>query len=161
MTAHALSLPRDFEDFVAILNQHGVDVVLVGGYALGVHGFVRATADIDFLYRCTVANVDQLCTALTQFGAPPHLINATALLDPDSVTFFGVPPLRIDLLSSISGVDSEMVFLTALESHVAGLRMLVIGRQALELNKKASGRVKDRRDLRALSNIDRKRAKSS
>ena len=64
MTAHALSLPRDFEDFVAILNQHGVDVVLVGGYALGVHGFVRATADIDFLYRCTVANVDQLCTAL-------------------------------------------------------------------------------------------------
>ena len=72
---------------MSALNTHGVEFVLVGGYALGVHGFVRATADIDFLYRCTPANVNKLCVALTQFGAPPQLINASALLDPDTVTF--------------------------------------------------------------------------
>lgn len=155
-----LSLPQDFVDFVSALNTHGVEFVLVGGYALGVHGFVRATADIDFLYRCTPANVNKLCMALTHFGAPPQVINARALLDPDVVTFFGVPPLRIDLLSSISGVESDVVFRSAVDSRIAEHRLFVIGREALKANKRASGRAKDLRDLKALAMIDRRQAKS-
>ena len=123
--------------------------VLVGGYALGVHGHVLATADIDFLYRCTEANVACLCVALEVFGAPPSIIDAQALLSPNTVTYFGVPPLRIDLLASISGVSSDEVFASALTTVIGSQTILVIGRDALLKNKKASGREKDRRDVRA------------
>jgi len=153
----ALSLPQDFLDFIALLNEHHVEFVLVGGYALGVHGYVRATGDIDFLYRLTDANVARLCTSLTEFGAPPHLINRDALLDPDVVTYFGMPPLRIDLLSSISGVESDVVFDGAIDASVAGQRLRVIGRLELESNKRASGHEQDLQDLRALARTQRQR----
>ena len=157
MTNRVLSLPQDFVEFIATLNKHQVDYVIVGGYALGAHGYVRATADIDFLYRLTSSNVARLCVALGEFGAPPHLIDHAELMDPDAVTFFGVPPLRIDLLSSVSGIESERVFDSAIEETMAGQRVRVIGRQALEANKLASGRDKDLRDLRALARMDRPR----
>lgn len=97
------------------------------------------------------------CVALGAFGAPSHLIDHAELLDPDAVTFFGVPPLRIDLLSSVSGIESDRVFDSAIEETMAGQRVRVIGRQALEANKLASGRDKDLRDLRALARMDRPR----
>ena len=140
-----------------MLNAHDVQFVLVGGYALGVHGHVRATADIDFLYRCTEDNVSHLCRALEAFGAPPSVIDAQALLSPNTVTFFGVPPLRIDLLASISGVSNDKVFASALTTTVGSQTMLVIGRDALLKNKKASGRDKDWRDVRALEKGERTR----
>ncbi|MEQ1693092.1 MAG: hypothetical protein ABMA00_17515 [Gemmatimonas sp.] len=131
--------------------------MILGGYAVGAHGYVRATGDIDFLYRLTSPNVTRLCAALGQFGAPAHLIVHAELLEVDAVTFFGVPPLRIDLLSSVSGIESESVFASAVEATMSGQRVRVIGRQALEANKLASGRDKDLRDLRALARIDRQR----
>ena len=143
-------LAQDFVDFIDVLTAHRVQFVLVGGYALAVHGHVRATADIDFLYRCTEENVACLCVALEVFGAPPSVIDAQALLSPNTVTYFGVPPLRIDLLASISGVSNDEVFASALTTTVGSQIILVIGRDALIKNKKASGREKDRRDVRAL-----------
>ncbi|MBL0170623.1 MAG: hypothetical protein IPP90_07810 [Gemmatimonadaceae bacterium] len=157
MSPRELELPQDFLEFITMLNAHQVEYVIVGGYALGAHGYVRATGDIDFLYRLTSLNVTRLCAALGQFGAPSQLIDHTELLDPDAVTFFGVPPYRIDLMSSISGVESESVFATAIEDTMAGQRVRVIGRQALETNKRASGRDKDLRDLRALARMDKQR----
>ena len=159
MTAGFLGsrLARDFVDFIDVLNAHRVQFVLVGGYALGVHGHVRATADIDFLYRCTEDNVSQLCRALEAFGAPPSIIDARALLSPNTVTFFGVPPLRIDLLASISGVTTDHVFASALTTTVGSQTLLVIGREALLANKKASGRDKYRRDVRAIEMATRSR----
>jgi hypothetical protein len=88
-------LSPDFLDFIACLNRHRVAYVLIGGYALAIYGVVRATGDIDFLYRRTASNVRRLCVALEDFGAPPVVVDESALLTPEIVTQFGTPPVRI------------------------------------------------------------------
>ena len=105
-----------------------VGFVLVGAYALGVHGIVRATGDLDVLYRRSRANVRRLRTAMQEFGAPAEIIDEEALLTEDIVTQFGQPPYRIDLLNAIDGVTFAEVW----------------------KNKRASGRKKDKDDLRML-----------
>ncbi len=140
----------DFLDFVVCLNQRNVAYVLVGGYAMGVHGVVRATGDIDFLYRRTAANVRRLCTAMEDFGAPPPVIDRAALLTPETVTQFGEPPFRIDLLSTIDGVTFAKVWAGAVTATIQGQTMRVIGLAELRANKAATGRPKDAEDLRKL-----------
>ncbi len=140
----------DFLDFVTCLNERNVDAVLVGGYAMGVHGVIRATADIDFLYRCTAANVGRLCRAMNDFGAPPAVIDEAALMTPDLVTQFGQPPYRIDLLSSIDGLSFAEVWAGALTITIQQQRLRVIGLAELRANKMATGRRKDADDARKL-----------
>ncbi len=94
-------LSRDFRECIESLNAHGVEFILVGGYAVGWYGFVRATGDIDFLYEQSPANVLQLCKALDTFGAPEFLVDRDFLSSPGAVTQIGNEPLRIDLLGSI------------------------------------------------------------
>lgn len=147
----AAAFPDDFRDFIRALNTHNVQYLLVGGYAVGMYGHVRATTDIDFFYRRTPENVRRLVRAMTEFGTPAHLINADHLSAADAVTAFGAPPTRIDLLSSISGVTFEQAQADAVEVHIAGERLPVIGLASLQANKRASGREKDRDDLKQLS----------
>ena len=149
------ALSPDFLDFVQSLNEHRVDYVLIGGYALGVHGVLRATADIDFLYRGTRANVRRLCTALAAFGAPSELIDEAALMKVESVTQFGSPPVRIDLLNTIDGVTFADVWKGAIRTQVEGHPLRVIGLRELRKNKAASNRPKDRDDLRRLKAVKR------
>lgn len=144
------SLAPDFLDFIVCLNERAVDAVLVGGYALGAHGVVRATADIDFLYRRTAKNVRRLCAALEDFGAPPNVIDFEVLMTPDMVTMFGAPPHRVDLLSDITGVSFEQVWAGSVQIVVEGQPLRVIGLEELHANKAATGRRKDARDLRSL-----------
>ena len=92
-----LALPRDFRDFVRLLQAHGVEFVLVGAYAVGAHGRVRATGDIDFLYRASAGNVQRLCDAMRAFGAPANLIDPEFLQSGGSVTQIGNAPRRIEL----------------------------------------------------------------
>jgi len=123
---------------------------LVGGYALGVHGVVRATGDIDFLYRRTRRNVQKICRALSDFGAPNDVIDIDALMMRDMVTQFGQPPYRIDLLSAIDGVTFPEVWRGASIATVEGQHLRIIGLRELEKNKAATGRTKDEEDLRRL-----------
>lgn len=143
-------LSPDFADFVTALNENHVDCVLVGGYALGIHGVVRATGDIDFFYRRTPSNVRRLCAALRDFGAPDNVIDESALLKPETVTQFGQQPHRIDLLSDIDGPSFREVWKGAMIVTVAEEKIRVIGHQELLANKKASGRPRDLDDLRRL-----------
>lgn len=144
------ALSPDFLDFIACLNDRDVDFVLVGGYAMGVHGVVRATADIDFLFRRTNRNVARLCAAMDDFGAPPEVIAEDALMTPDIVTQFGQPPYRIDLLNSIDGVGFREVWAGAARITIEGQKMRVIGLDELRKNKAATGRRKDAEDVRRL-----------
>ena len=148
------SLAEDFLDFIACLNDAGVDAVLVGGYALAVHGVVRATGDIDFLYRRTPANARRLCAAMTAFGAPETIIDPEALMTPDIVTQFGREPFRIDLLNAITGVSYANVLAGSIEVDVQGQTVRVIGSHDLRANKFATGRKKDLSDARALEKLD-------
>lgn len=149
-------LYADFLDFIACLNAHNVDCVLVGGYALAFHGVVRATGDIDFLYRPTRANVRRLCAALEEFGAPPVVIDAAVLVTPDIVTQFGESPYRIDLLSGIDGVTFQQVWKGATHAVLSGQRIRVIGKAELLANKSATGRKQDEVDVRRLNSRKRR-----
>lgn len=144
------AFPADFLDFIHALNACAVEYLLVGGYAVGMYGHVRATTDIDFFYRCTAQNVDRLIEAMTLFGAPADLIDAHHLGTDDAVTQFGAPPTRIDLLSGISGVTFAQATRDAVRVKIAGELLPVIGLGALRSNKKASGRKKDLDDLKRL-----------
>ncbi len=143
--------PVDFVDFVHAMNTRGVEYLLVGGYAVGVYGHVRATVDIDFFYRRTSENVTRLLAALQDFGAPPVTLDRSHLEMPDAVTAFGEPPMRIDLLSEICGVSFDAAQVESMEARVAGEAVPVIGLAALLANKRASGRRKDLDDLAHLS----------
>lgn len=146
-------LADDFRDCIACLNDHQVSFVVVGGYAVGWHGALRATGDIDFLYEQTKGNVARLCSALRKFGAPERLIDPKFFLSPGAVTQIGVPPLRIDLLASVTGVTFDAVRAGAVAVELAGLRLLVIGLAELRKNKRSTGRAKDREDLRRLRSV--------
>ena len=143
-------LAADFRDCIAFLNASEVVFVLVGGFAVGWHGVVRATGDIDFLYEQNPENVARLCKALAEFGAPKHFIDPGFLLSTNAVTQMGNPPLRIDLLSAISGVAFEVVRAGAIATELAGEPLLIIGLDELLANKRATGRAKDREDVRRL-----------
>jgi hypothetical protein len=145
------ALSDDFRDFISALNSARVEFVLIGGYAVGAYGVVRATVDIDFLYRRTAGNVRQLCNALRAFGAPANIVDPVVLMTPAIVAMLGAPPQRIDLLSEIDGVDFETVWSgsTVIELK-AGLPVRLIGLAELRRNKAATGRPKDLADLRQL-----------
>ena len=146
----AAEFPADFTDFVHALNVHKVEYLLVGGYAVGVHGYVRATVDIDFFYRRTSENVTRVLAALQEFGAPAVVFDRAHLEAPDTVTAFGEPPTRIDLLSGLSGVTFDEARSEAVQVPLDGDVVPVIGLHALIANKQASGRPKDRVDLEQL-----------
>ena len=149
-------LADDFRDCIRALNAHDVLFVLVGGYAVGWHGVLRATGDIDFLYQQSVLNVERLCNALRAFGAPEHLVDAAFFLMPNAVTQIGNVPSRIDLLASITGVSFEQVRAGAIQAELEGERLLIIGLDELRTNKRATGRRKDKSDLRRLAEVGKK-----
>lgn len=144
------AFPADFLDFIRALNEHAVEYMLVGGYAVGIYGYVRATTDIDFFYRSTSDNIERLMRAMTVFGAPAALIDAAHLAVKDSVTQMGAPPIRIDLLSSLSGITFEQAVPGTIRVKIADETLPVIGLAALRQNKQATKRPKDRDDLRHL-----------
>ena len=109
-----------------------------------------ATGDIDFLYRTTPTNVARLCAALRAFGAPSALIDPAFLSIESSVTQLGVPPIRIDLLGSISGRSFTQVWRGAEQKALDGVTLRIISLPDLLLNKRATGRAKDRADVKAL-----------
>lgn len=154
-------LVRDFIELIAMLRSHAVVFVLVGGYAVGVHGVVRATGDIDLLYERSRANVERLCAALDDFGAPPEVTDPTALLAPGAVAMFGRPPRRVDLLSEIDGVTFEAVWRGSHETVLSGQPVRVIGLAELRANKAASGRTKDREDLAKLPAVENSSRKAT
>lgn len=140
-------LADDFRDCIDALNDHAVAFVLVGGYAVGWHGVVRATGDIDFLYDPSDSNVDRLCAALDDFGAPPALIDPAFMRREGAVTQLGQPPLRIDFLASITGVSFAEVIAGAHHVDLRGQPLRIIGLRELRKNKAATGRPQDLADL--------------
>ena len=143
----------DFRDLLVEFLDAGVEFVLVGGHAVAVHGHPRATKDLDVLLRATPANADRVLAALAKFGAP---IRQLGLVRDDfaregQVVQLGVPPVRIDLLTRIDGVDFDEALRGHTSLNVDGRAIPVIGRDALLRNKRAAGRPQDLADISALT----------
>lgn len=143
---------EDFRDMLQALVDEGVEFVIVGAHAMAVHGVPRATGDIDILVRPSPDNAERLMRALGAFGAPveAHGVTAADFEVPGNVYQIGLPPRRIDLLTSISGVTFEEAWATREVVERNGLALPFLSREQLVRNKRATGRDKDRVDLRLL-----------
>lgn len=143
-------LNKDFKEFAGLLNANGVEYLIVGGYALMVHGYPRYTGDIDFWINPAPTNVRALLAALSQFGfASVGLVEAD-FLKPDAVVQLGYPPARIDLMTAIDGVQFDAAFAQRVVLTIDGVELSVIGRSELITNKSSTGRLKDLSDVQAL-----------
>lgn len=140
-------LQDDLREFIALLNSHHVEYVIVGGHAVAFHGHPRFTGDIDFFIRVTPPNVERLLTVLRAFGFGTLDITAADLLEPNRVLRLGYPPNQIDVLTSISGVDFDAAWDTRVESVMDQQPVSIIGWAELLRNKRAAGRQKDLADV--------------
>jgi predicted nucleotidyltransferase len=143
-------LPADLREFLKLLNVVRVEYLLIGGYAVGYYGYPRATADMDIWVGMSDQNARKLVRVLKDFGFDvPHL-KPDVFLARDRVVRFGEPPLRIEVLTTISGVTFDACFAGRSRVKLDGLRVNLISLDDLKKNKAASGRAKDLDDLQAL-----------
>ncbi|TWT86283.1 hypothetical protein Mal64_38230 [Pseudobythopirellula maris] len=146
-----IHLPPDFKEFFELLRSEGVEYLLVGGFAVNLHGHVRATGDIDAWVKPSEENAARLASVLRRFGLSGATVDAAALAEPDRVFQIGVPPMRIDLLTGISGLEFADAYSRRLATEIDGVSISVISLDDLRTNKKASGRPQDLADLDRLT----------
>jgi hypothetical protein len=148
-----LDLPPDFKELLEEFDRDAVESVLVGGYAVAFHGRPRATKDIDFLLAGSHENLARAARALTRFGAPPNVIEAVATMKENDIVFMGQPPLRIDFMRSIDGVDAGSIFSDAISAELDGVRLRIISLDHLIANKRAAARPQDLIDADFLAKL--------
>jgi predicted nucleotidyltransferase len=140
----------DFNEFLKLLDAHRVEYLLVGGYAVGVHGFPRATADLDLWIASEAQNAERLVAALSAFGFGVSDLTPALFLKTDTLVRLGRPPFRIELMTSIDGVEFGACAERAIRIDLDGVSVPVIGLSDLRKNKLAAGRHKDLADLEQL-----------
>lgn len=148
-----MDLFPDFRDLLAAFAASGVEFVLIGGYAVIFHGRPRATKDLDVLVAIDDANRQRLANALELFGAPENIVQAAQNLRATEVVYFGVSPLRVDILGSASGIDFAGVYERAVKTQLDDVPVRIIGIADLIVNKRASGRPRDLEDCAELERI--------
>lgn len=147
-------LPDDFSAFLKSLNENAVEYLLVGGYAVSYHGYARTTGDIDVWVRQSPENAVRVVEALRAFGFATPDLTPDLFLVADRIVRMGLPPYRIEILTSIDGVDFEACWSERETSDWDGLAVPVLSLARLRENKRASGRPKDLADLDALPHPD-------
>ncbi|WP_271254197.1 hypothetical protein [Pseudanabaena sp. Chao 1811] len=145
-----IQIPPDFKEFLRLLNSHQVEYLLIGGYAVGYYGFVRATGDMDIWININTANATNVVAALKEFGFAVPELSPKLFLQKDRIIRMGIPPLRLEILTTISGVDFTECFENKLTVQIEDLEVNLINLQDLKVNKRASGRLKDLLDLENL-----------
>ncbi len=140
----------DFKDLLSELSEAGASYIIIGAYALSVHGVIRATGDLDVWVQPTAENAELVYQALLRFGAPADHFTVDDLAKPDVVLQMGQPPHRIDLLTSISGVEFSTAWSNRVALEFEGLSIPVLGRDDLITNKRATGRTQDLADVEKL-----------
>ena len=137
---------QDFREFLAALSAEEVEFLVVGAYALAVHGLPRATGDLDVWVRPTSDNARRVWQSLMRFGAPLTSVNLKDFEESDIVFRMGIPPNQIDVLTSISGVTFEDAWPNRIALDIEGTKLFVIGRGDQIRNKRSTGRPKDELD---------------
>ena len=152
-------LNPDFADLLILLADSGVNFLVVGAYALALHGAPRASGDIDVFVRPSPENAQRVYEALTRFGAPlaSAQVGATDFAQAGMVYQIGLPPRRIDIMTEISGVSFDEAWASRVMADIGGHPVAFIGRDALVKNKEASGRPKDIADVARLRQTRRDR----
>ena len=150
-------LNEDFRDVLVQFVDAGVEFVVVGAYALALHGAPRASGDIDVFVRPSTANAGRVMDALHRFGAPLDAsgVSEADFTRPGAVYQIGLPPRRIDVMTEITGVTFDEAWASRVTAEVDGRAVGFIGREALLKNKEATGRLKDQADAERLRTLRR------
>lgn len=150
-----MKLSKDFNEFVASFLAHDVQFMVVGGYALAAHGLPRYTGDLDAWIAQSPENASRVLAALEEFGFANIGLTVEDFLLPDRVTQLGYPPLRIDILTSIEGVDFAEAWNRRIEVTLDLLTVPFIGREDLIENKRVANRPQDIADVIRLTEDDK------
>ena len=145
-----IHLPRDFKEFLRLLNAHHAEYLLIGGYAVNYHGYPRATADMDIWIAAHPGNADRVVAALREFGFDLPDLSPELFLRPWQIIRLGVPPVRIEISTTISGVDFAECYAARVEDTLDGVPVSLISLPHLKRNKRAYGRHQDLADLEHL-----------
>jgi len=145
-----MKLHRDFKEFLSLLLSHQVRFLVIGAHALAVHGRPRYTGDLDIFIDPTKANAKRLLLALSEFGFGGVGLRVEDFITPDRVAQLGYPPVRIDILTAISGVTFAQAWRGRKVSRIGTLELVFIGASEFMINKRASGRPKDLADIALL-----------
>ena len=145
-----IALPKDFKEFLQLLHSKNIEYLVVGGHAVGLYGYPRATGDMDVWIAISENNASKLVEALNEFGFSSSDIKKGVFLEKDKVIRMGVPPLRIEVITSIDGVIFEECYKRRNSIIVDDIKVNFISLSDLIKNKKACGRHKDFDDLEHL-----------
>ncbi|HUW60688.1 MAG TPA: hypothetical protein VMZ06_06745 [Candidatus Bathyarchaeia archaeon] len=141
----------DFEELFRLLEEHRVDYMIVGGYAVAFHGYPRFTKDIDIFFECSQENIARLRSALVAFGFTEEDLPEDAFATKGNVLTFGVAPTRVDLLNDIDGVRYADAKANIVRGAYGGVEVTFIGRDDLIQNKRAAPRSQDKVDAEELA----------
>ena len=145
-----IRLPPDFREFLRLLSSHRVEYLLIGGYAVGYHGYPRPTGDMDVWIAVSSLNAARVVAALVEFGFRAEDVPVALFAQAGKIVRMGIPPMRLEILTTISGVDFAACYARRVPLEVDGVVVNLIGLDDLKANKKASGRHKDLNDLEQL-----------
>ena len=151
-----MTLDKDFEDFILSLNNFNVDYMVVGGYALSFHGKPRHTGDLDIWINISEDNAQKMIEVLKDFGMASLGMTKNDFLQKGGIAQIGYPPLRIDILNEIDGVNFEEAWANHLQVDVDGILIKYIGLDDLIKNKEISGRPRDISDIKELKKLKNK-----
>ena len=145
-----IELPSDFKEFLKLLNDKEVRYLLIGGYAVGYHGYPRATSDMDIWIDLHPDNAVRVVTALQEFGFNLPELKPEIFSKENAIIRMGIPPMRLEISTGISGVEFEECYTSRIVDKINGMQVNVIDLRHLKINKKAAGRLKDLADLENL-----------
>ncbi len=145
-----VNLPPDFKEFLKLLNAHQVEYLLIGGYAVAYHGYPRATADMDIWIGTHSQNTRKIVTVLKEFGFDLPELTAELFQREGQIIRMGVPPVRIEIATTISGVTFAECYASRVVDALDEVEVNLIDLAHLKINKKAAGRHKDLDDLENL-----------
>ena len=145
-----MEIQPDFKDLLGLFNAHKVEYIIVGGYALAFHGAPRYTGDIDIYVKPEDENAARIISALSEFGFGSVGLSAEDFEKPEQVIQLGVPPVRVDIITSIAGISWNEAFSGRVSGKYGDIQVHYIGRKQFIINKRAVARKKDLADLEAL-----------
>lgn len=146
-------LSQDFKEFIQSLNANEVHYLVIGGYALAVHGRPRYTKDIDIWLELSSENAERVVKALNDFGFASLGLSQADFIEKDQMIQLGYPPNRIDLLTAADGVEFRNCYENRVKIEIDGVMINFIDLENLKANKRATGRLQDLADLEALQNV--------
>ena len=152
-----IPLPRDFRDFLGLLNTNAVKYLVVGGYAVAYHGYVRYTGDLDIFIELSSENAGRLVRALWEFGFDLPKLKPTLFLRKGKIVRMGYEPMRLEILNDIDGVRFAECYDRRRVARLDDLKINFINLPELLKNKRASGRQKDLADVEGLTPKSRRK----